>query len=158
MNELAVNLLSKRVDHAYLKVLIVGEATVAPVLGKLFAVDDRLSVGAELNADAISHRNAVFHIKEKSLHGIIPWLCEPLAKPWTSRPPRNQPTATRIRSVPPAGPQDSFSAAAGVGQPAGGKLAPAPLPRGGARLFGLRERSAALSLICIGREADACKA
>ena len=109
MNELAVNLPSKRVDHAYLKVLIVGEATVAPVLGKLFAVDDRLSVGAELNADAISHRNAVFHIKEKSLHGIIPWLCEPLAKPWTSRPPRNQPTATRIRSVPPAGPQDSFS-------------------------------------------------
>jgi hypothetical protein len=69
VNELAVNLPSKRVDHAYLKVLIVGEATVAPVLGKLFAVDDRLSVGAELNADAISHRNAVFHIKEKSLHG-----------------------------------------------------------------------------------------
>jgi hypothetical protein len=75
VNELAVNLPSKRVDHAYLKVLIVGEATVAPVLGKLFAVDDRLSVGAELNADAISHRNAVFHIKEKSLQGIIPWLC-----------------------------------------------------------------------------------
>jgi hypothetical protein len=69
VNKFAMNLPSKRVNHGYLKVFIIAEATVAPVLGKLFAVNDRLSVGAELNANLIPHRNAVFHIKEKLLHG-----------------------------------------------------------------------------------------
>jgi hypothetical protein len=69
VNELFVNLSPKRIDHRYLKVLIVAEAFVSPVLSKLFAVKDRLSVGAELNADLIPHRNAIFHIEEELLHG-----------------------------------------------------------------------------------------
>jgi hypothetical protein len=48
VNKLAVNLPSKRVNHGYLKVLVVAEATLAPVLDKLFAVKDCLGVGGNL--------------------------------------------------------------------------------------------------------------
>jgi hypothetical protein len=37
MNELAVNLAAKRVDHGYLQFLVVSQAAVAHVLRKLFA-------------------------------------------------------------------------------------------------------------------------
>jgi hypothetical protein len=69
VNKLAVNLPSKRVNHGYLKVLVVAEATLAPVLDKLFAVKDCLGVGVKLNANLVPHRNAIFHIEEKLLHG-----------------------------------------------------------------------------------------
>jgi hypothetical protein len=69
MNELAVNLSAKRVDHGYLQFLVVSQAAIAHVLCKLFAVLNRLSVARELNADAVPHRNAVFHIEEELLHG-----------------------------------------------------------------------------------------
>ena len=71
MNELFVNLSPKRIDHRYLKILIVAQAFVAPVLGKLFAVKDRLSIGVELNADLIPHGNAVLHIEEKNCMEVI---------------------------------------------------------------------------------------
>jgi hypothetical protein len=50
MNELAMNLSTKRVDHRYLKVLIVGEAIVAKVLIKFFAMHDCFGAGHEFNA------------------------------------------------------------------------------------------------------------
>jgi hypothetical protein len=34
-----------------------------------FTVDDRVGVRLKLNADAVSHGNAIFHIEEKLLHG-----------------------------------------------------------------------------------------
>jgi hypothetical protein len=68
MNELTMNLASKRVYDGYLKFLIVAEAAVTNVLRKLFAMDDCFGVSFELKADTISHWNAVFHVKEKGLH------------------------------------------------------------------------------------------
>jgi hypothetical protein len=50
MNELAMNLSTKRVDYRYLKVLIVGEAIVAKVLSKFFAMHDRFGASHEFNA------------------------------------------------------------------------------------------------------------
>jgi hypothetical protein len=48
-----------------------------------------------------------------------------------SRPPRNQPTTTRIRSLPPASPADSFSALADArGQPTGDSLPGKDAPTG----------------------------
>jgi hypothetical protein len=41
VNKLAVNLPPKRVDHGYLKVLIVAQALVSEVLGNFFAMPDR---------------------------------------------------------------------------------------------------------------------
>jgi hypothetical protein len=69
MNELAMNLAADRVDDGYLQFLVVSQAAVADVLRKLFAVLDRFGVARELNADAVPHRDAVFHIEEKLLHG-----------------------------------------------------------------------------------------
>jgi hypothetical protein len=64
-----VNLATERVDHGYLQFLVVSQAAVADVLGKLPAVLNRFSVARELNADAVPHRYAVLHIEEKLLHG-----------------------------------------------------------------------------------------
>jgi hypothetical protein len=66
-----MNFASKRVYHGYLKFLIVSEAAIANVLRKLFAMDDCVSVSLELKADTVSHWNAVFHVKEKGLHGYF---------------------------------------------------------------------------------------
>ena len=74
MNELAINLSPKRVDYRYLKVLIVGEAIVAKVLSKFFAMHDRFGAGHEFNAYAVSQGNAVLHVKEKFLHSHQPWF------------------------------------------------------------------------------------
>jgi len=71
MNELAMNFASTRVYDGYLEFLIVSEAAVTNVLRKLFAMDDCFSVSLELEADTISHRNAVFHVKEKGLHSYF---------------------------------------------------------------------------------------
>jgi hypothetical protein len=72
MNELAINLSPKRVDYRYFEVLIVGEAVVAKVLSKFLAVHDRFGAGHEFNACAVSHGNAVLHVKEKCLHSGQP--------------------------------------------------------------------------------------
>jgi hypothetical protein len=69
VNELFVNLSPYRVDHRYFKVFVGAPAFVAPVLSKLFAVNDSLSVSIELNAYPIPHWNAVFHVEEELLHG-----------------------------------------------------------------------------------------
>jgi hypothetical protein len=68
MNELAVNLAAERVDHGNLQFLVVSQTTVAHVLCKFLAVPNRFGVARELNADAVPHRDAVFHIEEKFLH------------------------------------------------------------------------------------------
>ena len=65
-----MNLSPYRIGHRYFKIFVVAEAFVAPVLGKLLAVDDRFGVSIELNASLIPHRNAIFHIEQKLLHGI----------------------------------------------------------------------------------------
>jgi hypothetical protein len=76
VNKLAMNLSPDFVDNQYLKVLIVPQAVVAEVLCHLFAVLDRFGIRAELNADAVSVRNAVFHIEKELLHGqsSITWV------------------------------------------------------------------------------------
>jgi hypothetical protein len=52
--------------------LIVGEAIVAKVLSKFFAMHDRFGAGHEFNAYAVSQGNAVLHVKEKFLHSHQP--------------------------------------------------------------------------------------
>ena len=65
VNELAMNFPSQRIDHGYLKVLVVAETFVAEVLGEHPAVFDRFNVGVELNSNPVPQRNAIFHIEEK---------------------------------------------------------------------------------------------
>src|SRR6478752_2189152 len=69
VDKLPMNLAPERIDHGYLQVPVVSQAFVAEVLGKFFAVSDRFRICLELNADSVPHRNAVFHIEEKLLHG-----------------------------------------------------------------------------------------
>jgi hypothetical protein len=69
VNKLAMDLSSAVVDNRYFKVLIVPKAFIAEVLRDLFAMFDRFSIRVELKADAISHRDAVFHIEKKLSHG-----------------------------------------------------------------------------------------
>jgi hypothetical protein len=68
VNKLAINLSADLVDNQYFKVLIVPQAFIAEVLRDLLAMLDRFSIRVELNADAISIRNAVFHIEKELLH------------------------------------------------------------------------------------------
>jgi hypothetical protein len=68
VNKLAINLSADFVDNQYFKVLIVPQAFIAEVLRDLLAMLDRFSIRVELNADAISIRNAVFHIEKELLH------------------------------------------------------------------------------------------
>ena len=70
MDELTMNLASERVDYRYLKVLIVGEAAITKMLRKLFAVLDSLPVAFKIDPDAISERDAIFHIEKEFLHGL----------------------------------------------------------------------------------------
>jgi hypothetical protein len=65
VNELAMYFPTRRTNHDYLQFLVVAQALVAGMLCKFFAVFNRFQIGIEVNTDAISHRNAVFHIKEK---------------------------------------------------------------------------------------------
>jgi hypothetical protein len=59
---------TRRANHGYLKLFVVAQAFVTEVLCKLFAVFNRFHIAIKFNADAIPHRNAVFHIKEKHRH------------------------------------------------------------------------------------------
>jgi hypothetical protein len=69
VNKLAMDLSSAVVDNQYFKVLIVPKAVIAEVLRDLFAMFDCFSIRVELKADAVSHRDAVFHIEKKLAHG-----------------------------------------------------------------------------------------
>jgi hypothetical protein len=69
VHELAVNFSPERINYSYFKVFVVAQTAVAYMLCKLFAMDDRFGIALELNADPVPHRNAVFHIKEKCVHG-----------------------------------------------------------------------------------------
>jgi hypothetical protein len=69
VNKLAMDLSSPVVDNQYFKVLIVPQAVIPEVLRDLFAMFDRFSIRIELKADAVSHRDAVFHIEKKLSHG-----------------------------------------------------------------------------------------
>src|ERR1700722_3861236 len=59
---------SSRVDHGYLKVMIVAQAVVAEMLRKLFAVRDSLKIALEVDPGPISKRDTIFHIKKELLH------------------------------------------------------------------------------------------
>jgi hypothetical protein len=68
VNKLAMDLSSAVVDNQYFEVLVVPKAFIAEVLRDLFAMVDRFSIRVELNADGVSHRDAVFHIEKKLSH------------------------------------------------------------------------------------------
>ena len=74
MNEFAVNFASDRVDHRYLEILVVGKAIAVKVLCDDPAMRDRLGIGFKFHSNPIPHGDAVFHIKEKFLHNLQPWL------------------------------------------------------------------------------------
>ena len=74
MNELAMNLATGRVDNRYFKVLIVVKTIFIKVLCENSAMCDRVGIGLELQSDAISERNTVYHIKEIFLHSRQPWF------------------------------------------------------------------------------------
>jgi hypothetical protein len=74
MNVFAVNLASERVNHRYLEILVVGKAIPVKVLCEDLAMRDRVGIGFKFQSDPIPHRDAVFHIKEKFLHGSQPWF------------------------------------------------------------------------------------
>jgi hypothetical protein len=74
MDEFAVNLASERVDDGYLEILVVGKAIPVKVLREYPAMRNRLGIGFELQSDPIPHGDAVFHVKEKFLHGSQPWF------------------------------------------------------------------------------------
>jgi hypothetical protein len=82
VNELAVNLSPKRIDHRYLKVLVVAEALVAEVLDNFFAMPNRFGICLELDPNDISMRDAIFHVEEKLLHAITSVETNPGSQVW----------------------------------------------------------------------------
>src|ERR1700730_7852896 len=68
VNKLAINLSSEFGYNEDFEVLIVPQTVIAEVKRHRFAVLDRISISVELQADAVSHRNAVFHIEKELLH------------------------------------------------------------------------------------------
>jgi hypothetical protein len=72
VNKLAVNLPPKRVDHGYLKVLIVAEALVSEALGNFFAMPDRFCICLEFDSNCVSMRDAIFHIDTAS---VVTGIC-----------------------------------------------------------------------------------
>jgi hypothetical protein len=85
-----MNLSPVFVDNQYLKVLVVPQAVVAEVLRDLFAVTDRFGIRVELNANAVSHRDAIFHVEKELSHGqcSVSRISANLV-----RPPRNHASA-----------------------------------------------------------------
>jgi hypothetical protein len=73
VNEFAIYLAPKRIDHCYFEVLIVTEALVAKVLGNFPAMPNRFGVCVELDSHRISMRDAIFQIEEKLLHCCRLW-------------------------------------------------------------------------------------
>jgi hypothetical protein len=72
MNKLAINLSAYLVENQYFKFLVVPQAIVAEIFRHRFAVRDCLGVGFKFDADAVSIRNAVFHIEKELLHSGFP--------------------------------------------------------------------------------------
>jgi len=62
------------VHHRNLEVLIVAEAVVAKMLSQFLAMDDRFGIVVKLDAQTVSHGNAVFHVEKEFLHGRQPWF------------------------------------------------------------------------------------
>jgi hypothetical protein len=71
VNELSVDLSPEGIDHGNLKVFIIAQTAIPPMLGKLLGVRDCFRVCIELDADAVPHRNAVFHVEEELLRRSI---------------------------------------------------------------------------------------
>jgi hypothetical protein len=69
-----MNFASQRVDHGYLKVLIIGKATIVKALSEDSAMCNRVFICVELDPNSVSHWNAVYHVKEKCLHSRQPWF------------------------------------------------------------------------------------
>jgi hypothetical protein len=80
VNELAMNLASQRVDHGYLKVLIVAEALVAEVPGNFSAMSNRFCICLELDPNCIPMRDTIFHIEEKLLHAVTSGDTKPVCQ------------------------------------------------------------------------------
>jgi hypothetical protein len=74
VNELPMNFASQRVDHGYLKVLIIGKATIVKALSEDSAMCNRFFICVKLDPNPVSHWNAVYHVKEKFLHSRQPWF------------------------------------------------------------------------------------
>jgi hypothetical protein len=74
VNELPMNFASQPVDHGYLKVLIIGKATIVKALSEGSAMCNRFFICVELDPNPVSHWNAVYHVKEKRLHSRQPWF------------------------------------------------------------------------------------
>jgi hypothetical protein len=70
MNELAMDLTAAAVNDRYFEVLIIPQAAIAEVLCKLFTVLDSLQVILKIDADPVSHRDAIFHI-EKEMFALL---------------------------------------------------------------------------------------
>lgn len=80
MNELAINLSPDFVDDRYFEILIVPQAVIAIVLRHLLAVRDRFGIGAEIDADPVSKRNAVLHVEEEFSHREVLSLAPAVAR------------------------------------------------------------------------------
>jgi hypothetical protein len=74
MDELAMNLATWRVDHGYLKILIVDKAAIEKMPCEDAAMCNRFGIRPESGSDPVSERNTVYHIKEKLLHSRQPWF------------------------------------------------------------------------------------
>jgi hypothetical protein len=73
VHELSMNFAPQRVDHGYLKVLIVAKALVAEVSGNFSTILDGFRLRFELDPDSISMGDAILHIEEELLH--CDYLC-----------------------------------------------------------------------------------
>jgi hypothetical protein len=75
MNELAMNLAAERINDGYLKILIVAQTIVSKFQSEDSTMGNRLGIRIEVDADPISHRDAIFHVKEEFLHEVILGSC-----------------------------------------------------------------------------------
>jgi hypothetical protein len=69
MNELAMDLSAAAVNDRYFEVLIIPQAAIAEVLCKLFTVLDSLQVILKIDADPVSHRDAILWLNEGMING-----------------------------------------------------------------------------------------
>jgi hypothetical protein len=75
----------KRIDHRYLKVLVVAKALVAEVLDNFFAMPNRFGICLELDPNYIPMRDAILHVEEKLLHAITSQETNPVWQVWFRR-------------------------------------------------------------------------
>src|SRR5580704_90180 len=102
VDELSMNFASQRIDHRYLKVLIVAEALVTEVPDNFSAVLNGFGLCIELGPDYIPVRDAIFHIEEKLLHRCYLWRHQsavsvfvPMSSPSTITNRRSSPACSR---------------------------------------------------------------